>query len=70
MDPLGIDMDVLPSKAILDYCRKVLPWTERVVYDEEDNEYYVFQSDTPKEIFELLDEIQPELDFEVRVYEE
>lgn len=65
-----MDMDARPSKAILDYCRKILPWTERIVYDQEDNEYYVFQSDTPKEIFELLDEIQPELDFEVRVYEE
>lgn len=70
MDPLGIDMDVLPSKAILDYCRKILPWTERIVYDEEDNEYYVFQSDTPQEIFELLDQIRPELGFDVIIVDE
>lgn len=65
-----MDMDARPSKEILDFFRKVEPWVERIVYDRNDNRQYIFQDDTPKEVFELLDQIQPELGFDVIIVDE
>ncbi|RAN50859.1 hypothetical protein B8A39_08845 [Dolosigranulum pigrum] len=65
-----MDMDARPSKEILDFFRKVESWVERIVYDRNDNRQYIFQDDTPKEVFELLDQIRPELGFDVIIVDE
>ncbi|RAN52064.1 hypothetical protein [Dolosigranulum pigrum] len=65
-----MDMDARPSKEILDFFRKVEPWVERIVYDRNDNRQYIFRDDTPQEIFELLDQIRPELGFDVIIVDE
>ncbi|QTJ32748.1 hypothetical protein [Dolosigranulum pigrum] len=64
-----MDMDARPSKAILDYSRKVKPWMKKVIF-EDDKRKYIFRDDTPQEIFELLDQIRPELGFDVIIVDE
>lgn len=65
MDPLGIDMDARPTQGVMDFYNKVKLWVERIRYDDDDNPLYIFQDNTPEEIFDLLNKVRPELGFDV-----
>ncbi len=64
-----MDIDARPSKETLEFFSKVDPWVERVIYNEDDKRECIFQNDTPRKIFDLLEEIALRLDFEFRYYE-
>ncbi|QDO92162.1 hypothetical protein [Dolosigranulum pigrum] len=70
MDPLGINMDARPTQGVMDFYNKVEPWVERIRYDDDDNTLYIFQDNTPEEIFDLLDKVRPELGFDVIIVDE
>lgn len=70
MDPLGINMDARPTQGVMDFYNKVEPWVERIRYDDDDNTLYIFQDNTPEEIFDLLDKVRPELGFDVIIADE
>lgn len=70
MDPLGINMDARPTQGVMDFYNKVEPWVERICYDDDDNTLYIFQDNTPEEIFDLLDKVRPELGFDVIIVDE
>lgn len=70
MDPLGINMDARPTQGVMDFYNKVKPWVERIRYDDDDNPLYIFQDNTPEEIFDLLNKVRPELGFDVIIVDE
>ena len=70
MDPLGIDMDARPPQGVMDFYNKVKPWVERIRYDDDDNPLYIFQDNTPEEIFDLLNKVRPELGFDIIIVDE
>lgn len=65
-----MDMDVKPNNETMVFFDKIDPWIERIKFDKNDDMLYIFQDDTPQEIFELLDHIRPELGFDVIIVDE
>ncbi|QTJ54582.1 hypothetical protein [Dolosigranulum pigrum] len=65
-----MDMDVKPNNETMVFFDKIDPWIKRIKFDKNDDMLYIFQDDTPKEVFELLDQIQPELGFDVIIVDE
>ncbi|XBC48209.1 hypothetical protein VUQ07_02820 [Dolosigranulum savutiense] len=65
-----MDMDVKPNNETMVFFDKIDPWIERIKFDKNDDMLYIFQDDTPQEIFELLDQIRPELGFDVIIVDE
>lgn len=65
-----MDMDVKPNNETMVFFDKIDLWIKRIKFDKNDDMLYIFQDDTPKEVFELLDQIQPELGFDVIIVDE